>query len=215
MKNKKNSSSKIYNKLRDKATYPVAFYVPLDYISHFLDKEQIESIQWIFDRVAYARKKMDIIFMDENEITFDILKKSKKLSENLFELVGLHESLEEALFLFILESYKDHIMAMDYFFDLMLEDIQKRFKDDYKKYQSLFLLQSSYMKTHWQEINKAFPLYIERYNREIDAEAFLIENIFHKEQKVSKKSEKTLISDLEAQNFLLESVFKLDKKLLI
>ena len=106
-------------------------------------------------------------------------------------------------------------MAMDYFFDLMLEDIQKRFKDDYKKYQSLFLLQSSYMKTHWQEINKAFPLYIERYNREVDTEAFLIENIFHKEQKVSKKSEKTLISDLEAQNFLLESVFKLDKKLFI
>ena len=137
------------------------------------------------------------------------------LDSILFELVGLHEPLEEALFLFILESYKDHIMAMDYFFDLMLEDIQKRFKNDYKKYQSLFLLQSSYMKTHWQEINKAFPLYIERYNREIDTEAFLIENIFHKEQKVSKKSEKTLISDLEAQNFLLESVFKLDKKLLI
>lgn len=214
MKNKKNKSSKIYDKLRDKATYPVAFYVPLDYFGHFLEKEQIENLQWLFDRVAYARKKMDVIFMDENEITFDILKKSKKLRENLFELVGLHESCDENLFLFILESYKDHIMAMDYFFDLMLEDIEKRFQDDYKKYQSLFLLQSSYIKTHWKDINKAFPLYIERYNREIDTEAFLFENVFNKEQKISKKSKKPLISDLEAQNFLLESVFKLDKKLL-
>lgn len=216
MKNKKNKNSKIYNKLRDKASYPLVFYAPLDYFSHYLEKEQIHAIEWLFDRIAYASKKMEVIFMDENEITFDILKKNTKLRENLFELVDLHNDLNENQFIFILENYKDHIMAMDYFSDLMLGDIKRRFKNDYQKYYSLFSLQSSYFKEHRQSIDKAFPSYIERYKREIDPNAFLTENITKKEKtkKAPKKNKEKLISDLESQNFLLETVFNLDPKLL-
>jgi hypothetical protein len=219
MKNNKRKNSDIFNDLRDRATYPSILFIPLDYFSKFLTEKELKALDWMFDRIVFARAKMDVLFMDENEINFDIFKKQNYLRENLFELVDLKTDLKRTQFEFIFERYKDHILAMEYFFDLMVKKINTGTNVEYSKYIKIFEIQLAYISMHQKSFNEAFPLYAEKYKREIDLDAFIIDKIIEKTAKETPKKAYTkpkekLITDFESQNFLLKTVFKLDQDIL-
>ena len=52
-------------------------------------------------------------------ITLDIFKKQNNLDENLFEIVSLKSTLKLTQFEFIYQKYRDHVLALEYFFNLM------------------------------------------------------------------------------------------------
>ena len=216
MKNKKRKNSDIFTDLRNSATYPFIFFLPLDYFSNFLTEKELEATDWMFDRIIFGRTKMDILFMDQNEITFDIFKKQENLQDNLFELIDLQTDLKLTQFEFVFEKYKDHILALEYFFNLMVIEINKGTNDNYLKYIRIFELQLIYLRTHQKSFNEAFPSYIEKPKREVDRDAFIVHEIREKikPKKAFKKPKKKLISDIESQNFLLKTIFKLDQNIL-
>lgn len=216
MKNKKRKKSDIFVELINRASYPFMLFLPLNYFRNFLTDQEVVSLDWAFDRILFARAKMDILFMDENEITFDIFKKQANLNENLFELIDLKTDLKLPQFEFIFEKYKDHILALEYFFDLMVKEIDKGNNEEYFKYIKIFTLQLQYVRIHQKSFNDAFPTYVEKYQREINFDAFIVDEFIEKEEqkKGSKKPKEKLISDIESQNFLLKTVFNMDEKIL-
>ncbi|MDO6600653.1 hypothetical protein [Tenacibaculum sp. 1_MG-2023] len=215
--NKKSSSS--FTHLVDKATYPCIIFIPSDYVRQIINEDELANLNFMLDRVAIAKKKHEITFLDEDPTIIDLFQKQENLRDNLFDLIDLKEELKESQFDFMLEKYKDHLLVLSFYFNLMVEKINSSDNMQYANYQNLFLVQSDYIKSHIKSLNEALPDYVKKYNRVLDYSQFLFDN-FEVDEKPKRKKRKPrkkkvkLITDIESQNFLLRTVFNLDKKIL-
>ncbi|MCL7755020.1 hypothetical protein [Polaribacter sp. Z022] len=208
----------IYEELRDRATYPLLLYIPKAYYKHLLEEEELLKIDWLFDVLILAKKEMDIVFIDDKDESQEVLKKQSILGENLFDLIDYQIALNPTQFSFLINKYKDHVFVMQYVTELMMNDVNSGNNEIFKKYLGLFILQESALAIHKTNIDNAFPSFRktqeeEDYMRENVIDNFKIpiveqEEVVTPKQKSKRKKEK-IITDLESQNFLLESVFKI------
>ena len=211
----------IYEELRDRVTYPLLLYVPKSYFENLLPQEQLIQIDWLFDVLIMARKEMDIIFIDEKDESHEVLKKQSVLGENLFDLIDYQIALKPEQFSFLLKNYKDHLFVMHYISELMMNDVNLGSDERYKNYLGLFILQESALDLHKRSVDDAFPVFRKTQEEEAYMRANVIDNfklpiveqeeIVTPKQKPKRKKEK-VITDLESQEYLLESVFNIKKQ---
>ena len=211
----------IYEELRNRATYPLLLYIPKSYFKNLLPQEQLIQLDWLFDVLIMARKELDIIFIDDKDESHEVLKKQSVLGENLFDLIDYQIALKPAQFSFLLNKYKDHLFVMHYIAELMMNDINLGSSEIYKNYLGLFILQESALGLHKRSIDDSFPSFRKTKEEEDFMRANVIDNfklptiekeeVVTPKQKPKRKKEK-IITDLESQDFLLESVFKIKKQ---
>lgn len=211
----------IYEELRDRVSYPLLLYVPKSYFENLLSQEQLVEFDWVFDVLIMARKELDVVFIDEKDESHEVLKKQSVLGGNLFDLVEYQEDLKPVQFSFLINQYKDHLFAMHYVTELMMNNVNSGSNEIFKKYLGLFILQESALALHKIKIDNTFPSYRktleeEDYMRENIIENFKLpiieqEEVVPPKQKPKRKKEK-IITDIESQNFLLESVFKIRRQ---
>lgn len=210
----------IYEELRDRVTYPLLLYVPKSYFENLLPQEQLIQLDWLFDVLIMARKELDIIFIDDKDESHEVLKKQSVLGENLFDLIDYQEALKPAQFSFLISKYKDHLFVMHYIAELMMNDVNLGSDERYKNYLGLFILQESALVLHKRSVDDAFPGFRKTKAEEDYMRANVIDNfklpIFEQEEVVTskqkpKRKKAKIITDLESQDFLLESVFKVKK----
>lgn len=210
----------IYEELRDRVTYPLLFYVPKSYFENLLPQEQLVQLDWMFDVLILARKVLDVIFIDDEDESREVLKKQSILGENLFDLIDYQDALKPAQFSFLISKYKDYLFVIHYITELMMNDVNLGNDKRYKKYLGLFILQESALALNKSSIDDAFPDFRKTQAEEEYMRANVVENfklpimnqeeVITPKQKPKRKKEK-IITDLESQNFLLESVFKVKK----
>jgi hypothetical protein len=210
----------IYEELRDRVTYPQLLYVPKSYFKSLLPQEELIQLDWLFDVLIMARKELDIIFIDDKDESNEVLKKQSVLGENLFDLIDYQETLNPGQFSFLINKYKDHLFVVHYIAELMMNDVNLGGDERYKKYLGLFILQESALALHKTSIDNAFPNFRKTQAEEDYMRANVIENfkppIIEQEEVVTskqipKRNKEKVITDLESQNFLLESVFRVKK----
>ncbi|ARV06082.1 hypothetical protein BTO04_04915 [Polaribacter sp. SA4-10] len=208
----------IYEELRDRTVYPFLLYIPKKYFAYFLEEEQVNQLHWAFDVLILARKEMDIIFIDKQDESQEILNKRSVLNENLFDLVDYKIELKPAQFSFLIDKYQVHLFVMHHIAELMLIEVNKRTDGSYKKHLAFFILQEEALGHHKRSVGDDFPEHRKTQEEEDYMRANIIDNfklpiieqeeIIPPEVNIKKKKEK-LITDLEAQDFLLEIVFKI------
>lgn len=207
----------IYEELRDRVTYPLLLYVPKSYFENLLSQEHLLELDWLFDVLIMARKELDIVFIDEKDESKEVLKKQSILGGNLFDLIDYQDDLKPAQFSFLINQYKDHLFVMHYVTELMMNNVNFGSNEIFKKYLGLFMLQESALAIHKTNIDNTFPSFRKTQEEEDYMRANVIENfklpiieqeeVISPKQKSKRKKEK-IITDIESQNFLLESVFK-------
>jgi hypothetical protein len=211
----------IYEELRNRVFYPLLIYFPKFYFEHLLEQEQIKQIEWVFDILILARKKMDIVFIDDQDESQEILNKRSLLSENLFDLVDYQIELKPAQFSFLMHKYQEYVFIFHHIAELMLNDVNSRTDGKYKKHVAFFMIQEDALRHHKITISDDFPEHKNTQEEEDYMRANIIDNfklpIIEQEEiipptiKTKQKKEK-IITDLEAQDFLLESIFKINKE---
>lgn len=206
----------IFEELRDRASYPFLFYIPKSYVEVFMEEKLLNEIDWAFDVLIVARKKMDIIFIDDKDESQEVFKKQSALKENLFDLAEYESVLNPAQFSILINNYKDHLFAMQYLAALLVMDVHSSKDERYKKYLGHFTLQNAAYVLHKSGIDKDFPSFRktqaeEDFMREcvminLNIPEILQEEIAPPKQKVKKKKQ-LYIADEESQKYLLETVF--------
>tara|TARA_R110001606_G_scaffold168335_1_gene312779 strand:- start:180 stop:848 length:669 start_codon:yes stop_codon:yes gene_type:complete len=207
----------IYEELSNRVFYPLLIYFHKFYFEHLIEQEEIKKIEWVFDVLIVARKKLDIVFIDDKDESQEILNKRSLLNENLFDLVDYQIELKPAQFSFLMHKYQEYVFIIHHIAELMLNDVNTRTDGKYKKHIAFFMTQEDALRHHKITIGDDFPEHRNTQEEEDYMRANIIDNfklpIIEQEEttpppiKTKQKKEK-LITDIEAQEFLLESVFK-------
>ena len=215
MSEKQQKQHEIYDELRDRASYPLLLYVSKSLVEEELDDEQKKNTNWLFDRLIVAKAKMDISYVDEQDDTIEMLKKSSALRANVFDLVDCYATLKEAQFNFLYNNYRNHLFGMKSLCDEMVKDVEKGTNEFYKKYLTYFNLQADVYEQHQKDLAETFPDENGEVKIEVNIRSFVVDNfsIIKKEVNAIEKEsikKKQLITDEESRNYLLEKVFGVD-----
>lgn len=221
MGTKERKVNEIYDELRDRATYPFFFYLPKNYFDILIEAKLIDDVDWVFDVLIYARQKMDVLIFEAEEVPKEIFDKQSILRENLFDLKEYESELKTSKFSFLIKKYKEHLFAMYYLSEMIVKHVQEGNEKRYKKYLAYFMAQDNAYMSHKSDIDIEFPSYRNTLEEENYMRACLVDNlnisdILQEEVAIPKQKTKRkkvkYITDLEAQQFLLESVFKVERE---
>jgi hypothetical protein len=122
-----------------------------------MEEKELNEIDWVFDVLIMARKKMDIIFIDEKDESQEVFKKQRAFKEDLFDLAEYESVLNTAQFSILINNYKEHLFVMHYLAELLGKDVHSGNEERYKKYLGHFTLQNMAYMLHKSDIDNDFP----------------------------------------------------------
>ncbi|GGG32268.1 hypothetical protein [Bizionia arctica] len=230
----KETLDQIYDEIAKRLYIPMIFYIPRRIWNQF-DKEKWEDkiFDNVFDKVVIVKPDGSDILLEDAPSYFHLLIKKERLDKSTFKLLNLQPDLEEKQFNFLLNKY---CLQLDFFRRVskwMVENIQQDVKEINNEILMSFELQQTTFEEHWQYIQENFvdaPKI-----KEIKADSILSTKDFEsfqdlmkptgilsrtidvevKNEKVvlkpkrSKKEKKILVTEEEATDFLLKTVFNM------
>ncbi|RSK40401.1 hypothetical protein [Mangrovimonas spongiae] len=199
-----------FNTLRNNLTRSYIFYVP----SKVYDDVQRTQLK---DMIPYHLTNT-IVYMDDDRKTIEdisefnkveIISKNSLFDENIFTLIDAQSKLSAPQFKHLINKYWEHVETHTYLTNLMYTHLSEYIKDASKNVSDMFLLQKDYFSTHHTEIKRTFgALLTSRFTN-----ALISYNKKPVQTKKQKPKKPQIISDEDADVFLLETVFNIPSKM--
>ncbi|WP_299385843.1 hypothetical protein [uncultured Lacinutrix sp.] len=198
-----------------------------------------QSIDLLFDNVLIIKLRKGTFLFDSKEDTLRFLKKHEELSEIIFTLLEKKNELQDFQFSYILDKYFKQIESLFYIVNWLSLNIEKLDPKDLK-FKGLFISQHEYYKQHLEDfIRNFYPdkthipdskfdilKHIELnfkdltnipFNSEILPEKTkdVFTTLINEKQKEVKQvkvkvKKKVLVTEQEAEDFILRTVFNID-----
>ncbi len=203
---------------------PFIVYLPSNLIE-LMDKQSIgefENSNLIDHLIFYdgKGKPHDINFGFDN---LEIMNRERILKSNLFQLLDLENTLSDKTFKFLLDEYKVSLNTWYNFALLCRDDAKNKAKNYFDGIQFYLDIQFNAINDHRKEImvkfgsvNKEFNInglkkFLEKENNFLDSN---VQHVSKVDLSLTEKQNKKplLLSDVEADNYLLKHVFHLKIK---
>ncbi|TXE16600.1 hypothetical protein ES692_12555 [Psychroserpens burtonensis] len=204
---------------------PLIFYLPrrvwADVNDKFLDKE----FDTVFNTIILMRENGDNYILNNGLSNFYLLGKASSLDKNIYELLDLKVKLTSEAFQFLSERYSLSVAFYKHVSNWMVEHVKDDISDCSEETINSFEFQKLTFAKHWDYIQKHFsvPDHIKNYfdNAQlttqniskipdfITGEQLQTKRIFEKLVKPRIIKKTVLITDEDAEKFLLETVFNI------
>ena len=214
---------KVFKELWQNLYKPFVFYIPKRLMPELDNKDALDMVILI-DNQGFDSELKDQLC---NHV---ILGKSMVLNENIFKLIDLNERLKEKQFQFFLEKYLEHVNFVVYISNWMYEHLQQDIKDLQEDTIQAFESQVNVFKRHVEDLRTHIIIpdqvlssktvnvseFIERdlldikkaLNINEDSSSQIPKKVIE-ELPIKPKKILPLLTDEEAEIFLLETVFKI------
>ncbi|MCR8668033.1 hypothetical protein NO995_10095 [Aestuariibaculum sp. M13] len=208
----------IFTTIRDNLTRSYLFYIPDTIYNEFQQTEFKDLVPAeATNTIAYRNRKEEITTDETKFNRVEIATKCNLFEENLFLLIDAREKLAESQFQFLMNKYWEHLDIHANITYLMYVNLSKYFKDVSDNVTTLFKLQQDAFLKHHIEIKTKFSGFISGSPFKEKTGGFNVNEIGSEPiKKTTLKALKTkkpqLISDADADAFLLESVFNINHK---
>jgi hypothetical protein len=221
----------IFDNLRDNITSSYLFYVPLNVYEMIQDSGLKDIIPMeATDVILYidSKKRSTVNPKEFNRI--EIVAKSAVLDENSFQLFNEQRNLPESEFQFLLNKYYEHLNAHHYITQSLCHSLTKWFPDVEEDIKQLFTLQAQIFEKHYKNIIQNFNIGKEAGAFKTNSIISRFENSYSNSKELNikvptfetpendssqlrpqRKKKPILITDDEAEIFILESVFNIDR----
>jgi hypothetical protein len=200
---------------------PSIFYIPavlFPKISEEL-KQKFKDYR-VTNELAILKQTGDTCYIEQCIPLIELLHKESSLENNLFQLHKFKDQLKQVSFKFILDNYMKHVSACTYVYSWLYDhvlDVIENLTEDQKQ---LFDLQYRLINKHQECLENAFlvekPIAIEHIEELIATHTHIFKDRkfnelltdINKEKDNSKQNnKKLLLTDLEADTYLLKTVF--------
>lgn len=210
----------LLDELKDAIFFPMLFFYPLkesQEIARPFDFKVLKDAN-VFDRLILTESPIKEIFLDFDSNVSKLSDKPKILDDNIGDLFNYKEQLNNSSFLFLVTKYAELAYFYSYYTDLLYQLIPTSDNDLFQHYKPFLLLQKKYYQNHFEELKMYFP--------ECPSTFYIDEDFFHEFLSVTQNENKEylnvdkkdkpkrspkkpkLITDEEAEVFLLKSIFK-------
>ena len=219
------SLNKIHEELISRLYKPLIFYIPRKFWLE-LDSEKWNDTKFdqVFDTVVLIKSDGSNQILNSDPSNYYILAKTVELNKCTFKLLDMKSRLNKSSFKFLIENYCQYIFFYRRISTWMLENVQNDIKSINKETLLSFEIQKKAFDKHWNYVNENFvsiaKMKQDRFNSKLTSKDFktinaLINNPsetnFDKlsKSKKYKKEKKILITEQEAEDFLLKTVFNI------
>ncbi|MBD0831653.1 hypothetical protein [Aestuariibaculum sediminum] len=209
----------IFKTIRDNLTRSYIFYIPDTIYNEFQQTEFKDLVPpGAINTIAFRNRKEEITADETKFSRVEIATKYNLFEENLFLLLDAQEKLTESQFQFLMNKYWEHLDIHVNITYLMYVNLGKYFVNLSENVRSLFKLQFDAFKVHHSEIKTKFSKLIkgspfEEKTRGFSANTYLTTQTKKTPVLKPKPKKQQLISDADADAFLLESVFNIPIKM--
>lgn len=230
----KETLNQIYDDLNKGLFVPMVFYIPRRVWNQFDKKKWDDKIyDNVFDKVVLIKPDGSDALLNNEPSNHHLFIKKSRLDKNTFKLLDLQNDLDKKQFKFLLNKY---CLQLDFCRRVsiwMMENVKKDIEDLNQETLISFELQQTSFKEHWQYVQENFvdsPKIKETTSETLlskkDIKSF--QNLMNpsgiltspietkpdsKEEinkpKKQKKEKKILVTEEEATNFLLRTVFNM------
>ena len=221
--------------LTKQLTRPILLYWPNALLDH-LDKEQKEAILEtnIFDKMILLDVNSDYVEFEEHIEQIELLKKEKTLKMNVVRLIELSETQSKASFQFQLEDYMDDVESWVAASKYICDEAKNETSNYFDALQPYLDLQHQYFKDHLEQVKKRFHNLIKQSKnnddlvvvpkinsdglssiiQKLDLNSEIPNSNFTQQDTTAKRKKKAKLKEAEVDDYLLNSVFNIDKSLL-
>jgi len=234
----KETLNQIYDDLVKQLYVPMVFYFPRRIWNLIDEKKWKDKIyENVFDKVVLIKPDGTDALLNNEPSYYHLLIKKERLDKSTFKLLNLQNDLDEKQFKFLLNKY---CLQLDFFRKVtmwMVENIKMDINDLNDEISMSFELQKTLLEEHWKYVQENFvdAPKIEETNAETtlskkDFKSFQdlmkpsgilsntinIETVKKDEAKTikkTKKGKKILVTEEEATDFLLRTVFNIKNKI--
>lgn len=200
---------------------PSIFYIPETFFSNISDEIKQGLIDYrVTNELAVLKQTGEIAYVENCIPVLELLNKANNLENNLFQLHRFRDNLKKDSFLFILDSYSKNVTACEFVYGWLFNNLGvaiEKVKEDHK---NLFDLQHTLAKQHLEKLEQFFSI-----ENTIGAEK--IEDVIKSSYSIftdkkfneviadpakgktnlKRKNKQSLLTESEADRFLLEKVF--------
>jgi len=197
--------------IRDNLIRSYIFYIP-DSIYEDLNRTAFKGIikQADLNKLGYFDNDLNVSTNLKLLRTIDFITKSKYLEKNILQLFKAKKELSTSEFNYLLEAYKEHVVAHTFITEELNRNLKKYFQNIDLEIINLFKLQAQAFEKHQKAISTHFGKLEEpnTFNQEEFIKRFQ-ENKFKIASKssIKKDKKKPLITNEEADDFLLKTIF--------
>jgi hypothetical protein len=225
----------IYNDITQRLYVPLVFYFPRKCWNLLgKDKWDDEIYDDVFDKVILIKKDGSETLVNNELSSSHLGLKHEFLDKNTFKLLEIHKSLDDQQFNFVLNKYLTQLDFCRRMSKWMLENVQNDIKGLNKEAILSFELQQKSFQDHWKYVQGSFvnvPTIDTKSNKkglsesdlksiqELIKPSGLLSNATKENpirEEVSnitdkpKKEKKVLVTEEEATDFLLRTVFNME-----
>ncbi|OBX20144.1 MULTISPECIES: hypothetical protein [Bizionia] len=231
----KETFNQIYEDITKRLYMPMVFYIPRRIWNQF-DKEKWNGKEYdnLFDKVVLIKPDGSNALLNDEQSSHHIMIKKERLDLNTFKLLELQSDLDTKQFDFILNKYITQLDFIKRISMWMFENVQKDIENLNQETRLSFQLQEKAIKEHWAYVQKNFIgiTQIDETTNEIvlnkkDFKSFqelmnpsgVVSSVTQIKSKTKekedekpqklKKEKKILVTEEEATDFLLRTVFNM------
>lgn len=220
----------LFNQIRDNLTKSYIFYLPDSLINTLEHTSLVKAIpNDAYNQLAYIDKHNVIAQSFEKLDFLEVINKGNVLDGNMYALFQAKEDIEDAQFNFLLEKYIEFLDPHCFLTGWMYTNITSFIKPVSEETINLFRIQSELFDKHYSQIRRHFNIdqkgrvlnvktIVDRYKEKFGHTTFSVKvpseipNVSIKEtiqpKPKPRKVKPALITDEEADRFLLEKVFR-------
>jgi hypothetical protein len=207
--------------LNERANRFMLFYIPYELFPNLNDEQKKQAEDDLFFGRLYLYKQDDIIVDFEKGLNqINLFSKKGLLENNLLRLIEIEEKGGNKSFYFLLEKYVSRIKGWEYIFEWLNNNAENNIVDLSISNKNLLQFQLDTTRLHLREIESHFGKKDNIASE--DPESIFFENKglviakgktvhdFIKEKNDNDKKRQPLITNAEADRYLLETIFNVD-----
>lgn len=199
--------------LMDSIRLPILFYLPEELADNTSDetKQQLTDIGFI-QQLFFLSKDNEAAIYKEGIHDLAIAEKQKLLKYNIIQLMEMQSRLSEKSFQIMIDNYYQEVRAWQWSSEWMSKNAKDNLIGYANVMQSSLEMQSTILKEHQLELESTFEKFKNPKNKQ---NALRTNALNTYQEKVSQieidnlktKNKKVLLTDVEADVYLLEKVF--------
>lgn len=212
-----NSTNDIYDKIFIRLFYPMLLYLP----KYLTDVFKVNKKLNVFENlvgILFCFENEDYNFvLDDNSNLVFLMNKAKYIERNMFDLIDAKETLKSKQFQFLLTKYKTQVDLWTFASALLQKDIETTTSALFVQNKGYINYQATILQQHQNNLEEHFEE-CERTIDDFDLKSLLLKNIEKEKNKATENQQKSnkkprlkkqpIISDSEADAYLLKHVFK-------
>jgi len=212
--------------LNERANRLTLFFIPYQLFPEFTDEQRKQAEDELFFGTLYLYKQGKIIVNFEKDFNqINLLSKKDLLANNILRLIEINEKGKKESFNFLLDKYASRIKGWEYIYDWLNNNAENNIVDLNASNKALLQFQLDITKVHLREIESRFGISDNIPSEQ--PENIFIENkdlVFTNGKTVhdivkekndnselvnKSKKRKTLISNEDADKYLLKTIFNI------